>query len=104
MSADYIYEGGVQIKFTAILHAENNAVTSSPVGLPSIPNENFIKRVVLRVLGDTIYWTDDGSNPTSTHGFPLEKDETLVYDGHDLNLFKMISASVSDVRVIYYGV
>ena len=103
MPANYFYEGGVQIKFAAIAHRENNAVTSSPVGLPSIPNEDFVKRVVLRVLGDTIYWTDDGTTPSTSHGFPLEKDETLVYDGHDLNLFKMISASVSDVRVIYYG-
>ena len=102
MPAQYYYEGGVQIKFSAIAHRENNAVTSS-VGLPSIPNEDLVKRVIIRVLGDTIYWTDDGTTPTTSHGFPLEKDETLVYDGHDLSLFRMISATVSDVRVIYYG-
>lgn len=103
MPAGYFYEGGVQIKFSAIAHRENNAVTSTPVGLPSIPDEDLVKRVVIRVLGDGIYWTDDGTAPSTSHGFPLQKDETLVYDGHDLNLFQMISATTSDVRVIYYG-
>jgi hypothetical protein len=103
MAATITHEGGVQVKFTALLHAENNAVGGSPVGLPSIPNEDRIRRVVIRVLLDTIYFTDDGSTPTSSHGFPIEKDETLVYDGHDLAQFKMVSASTSDVRVIYYG-
>lgn len=103
MPANYFYEGGVQIKFAAIAHRENNAVSATPVGLPSIPDENLVKRVVIRVLLDTIYWTDDGTPPTASHGFPLEKDETLIYDGHDLSLFQMISATTSDVRVIYYG-
>jgi hypothetical protein len=98
-----IFEGGIQVKYRPMLHTENNAVTS-PTGLPNIPTEDFIRRVVIRVLGDTIYWTDDGTTPSTSHGFPLEKDETLIYDGADLALFRMTSASTSDVRIIYYGI
>lgn len=102
MASTISFSSGVQIKFTALLQAERT-VAGTPVGLPSIPDEERIRRVVIRVLDDTIYFTDDGSVPAVNHGFPLLKDETLVYDGRFLTDFSMVSASTSNVRVIYYG-
>lgn len=103
MTSTVSYDNGLQVKYAPLGHAEQT-VGGSPVGLPTIPNEDRVRRVVIRPLSADIYWTDDGSTPSAAHGMLIYKDEIVVYDGLDLAAFKMYSAGSADVRVIYYGI
>ena len=97
------FEGGVQIRFVPIAH-EEVAVGSTPVGLPSIPDEHRVRRVVIRPLGADIVYTDDGSTPSASHGIPILENEVFVYDGYPLEIQIVRRAAVdADVRVAYYG-
>jgi hypothetical protein len=57
-------------------------------------------------MNQPVNWRDDGTDPTSTTGMPLLKDESLVFDG-TMGNFKLIRAASAtgdaDVRVAYYG-
>jgi hypothetical protein len=103
MAATTTFEGGQQIRYTSLGHFEQ-AVTTTPVGLPSIPNQERVRRVVIRPLGADVYFTDDGTTPDPGHGMAILTNEVFVYDGRDLVAFKMVSAGLTaDVRIIYYG-
>lgn len=85
---------------TPLGHFEQT-VTTSPVGLPSIPAE--ARRVVLQGVTAGFTYTDDGTNPSATHGMPIPADTVFVYDTVPDANFKMWSASSVVVRVAYYG-
>lgn len=103
MTSTVSFENGLQVKYSSLGH-ESQLVEAVAVGLPNIPNEERVRRVVIRPLSADIIWTDDGTDPTTSgHGMVLYKDEILVYDGRDLSAVRMISDASADVRVIYYG-
>lgn len=78
------------------------AVGASVVPLASVPSE--ARRMHLRAIGATIYWTDvAGDTPSTAHGFPIMDGEWLLYDSVPTTDFKMISSGVADVRIAYYG-
>lgn len=66
-----------------------------------------IRRVVIRNVGQPMVWTDDGTDPTGSHGMPSLADEVLIYDGSDLDQLRFArspSATADvDLRVAYYG-
>lgn len=78
------------------------AVSGGVVPLASIPAG--AKRMHLRCLNGGIFWTDfPGDTPSTAHGFPIKVDEWLLYDSEPSTDFKMISDTVADVRIAYYG-
>ena len=85
---------------TPLGHKEYSVSGSqSLTGLPT-----GIKRAHLYNLGpDDAYWTDDGTTPSSSHGFPLKKDVWLLYDVEMDSNFKIVSVGSSDIRVAFYG-
>ena len=99
-----LFDNGFQVRFAPRGHFEVS-VADTPVGLPSLPDELHVRRIVIRPLGADIVFTDDGSTPSATHGMPLLQNEILVYDGQNPANFKMIrrAATNADVRVAYYG-
>lgn len=74
------------------------SVTASTL-LPSLPSD--ANRAVIRSKA-VLYWTDDGTTPTASHGMYLAADDSLVYDG-TLSAFRMFAPSAADVRVAYYA-
>lgn len=98
------FDNGVQVRFTP-LGVEEQAVSSTAVGLPNMPDAEKVRRVVIRPLNADIVYSDDGSDPTAGHGIPVLENEVLVYDGTKISDFKMIrrAAVDADVRVAYYG-
>lgn len=85
---------------TPLGHQEYS-VGSTAVPLAEIPAG--AKRMHLRALTAGIYFTDDGSTPTASHGFPVFKDEWLLYDSEPTTAFQMVSSATADVRVAFYG-
>jgi hypothetical protein len=77
------------------------AVSTTPVGLPSIPDN--CRRVVICSRGAELTYTDDGSNPSSSHGMVIPEDTVFIYDTDPDENFKMWCPSASDVRIAYYG-
>lgn len=78
------------------------AVSSTPVGLPSIPAD--AKRVVLCAPGTVGFtYTDDGTAPSATHGMPIPGDMVFIYDSDPDANFRLWAASSVDVRIAYYG-
>ena len=76
-------------------------VGTTPVGLPSVPAD--AKRVVIYAFTNALTFTDDGTNPSASHGMPIPADTHFVYDTDPSDAFKMRAASSADVRVAYYG-
>lgn len=98
-----LFEGGLQIRFSPLGH-EEVTVSTSPVGLPSLPDSMNVRRVVIRPLDADIVFTDDGSTPSVSHGIPILESEILVYDGNPESFQMIRRAGVdADVRVAYYG-
>lgn len=94
---------GDQVRFQILAH-ESVMVGATATPLPNIPAGDVrkeIKRVVLRGNGD-FNWTGDGSDPTGADAFPALADEVLVWDGNDLEAFRMAAVGPDvDLRVIY---
>lgn len=107
MSSAPLFQGGTQVRYEVVALGQANIGTSA-AGLPNLPPnwKDRVSRVVLRSIGQPINIDPLGS-PTSTTGWPLLKDEIIVFDGADLETFKMIRASTAsgdaDVRIMYMG-
>jgi hypothetical protein len=82
-------------------HDKISVTASSAVAL-DVPEG--ARRVLLRT-DEPITWRDDGTDPTTSTGFPLLADEAYIYNATDgLAAFKMIATSATaDVRVAFYG-
>jgi len=60
------------------------------------------KQALVICTGQTVYWRDDGTDPTATIGMPLPINTPLVYTGA-LARIKFIQASASAVcNITYY--
>lgn len=98
------YLHGDQVRFQIWDHAQVSVGTSA-TGLPDIPTGDVrkeIKRVIIRPVDGDIFWNGLGGNPADGTGFPAPKMEIMVYDGNDLESFKMAAAAGTvDVRIIY---
>ena len=94
---------GDQVRFLVLAH-ESVTVGATSTPFPNIPTGDVrkeIKRVVVRGDG-AFYWTADGSDPTGPDAFPALADEIMVWDGIDLEAFRMAAAGPDvDLRVIY---
>lgn len=101
-----LHSQGIQVLFRPLGIAKTT-VSTTPVGLPSVPTSGRIRRVVIRALNQPIEYRDDGTTPDGSNGFRLLADEVLVYDGEDPSAVQLIRASSAsgdaDVRVAYYG-
>jgi hypothetical protein len=76
-------------------------VGTSPVTLPSLPTA--CRRVVIQSINQDLTYTDDGSNPSSTHGIVIPEMVIFTYDTDPDANFKMWCPASSDVRIAYYG-
>jgi len=99
--AGTVFEGGLAIRYQPLGHFEFSL--SGAANLPSQPDENRVRRTVIRPLGADVTFCDDGTEPSATHGMPIKDGEILVYDGHDLSIFRIFCALTADVRIAYYG-
>ena len=81
-------------------HFEVN-VGTTPTLLPSIPAN--ARRVVLLSVSESLTYTDDGTDPSSTHGMIIPEGVVFVYDTDPDENFKMWCPATSNVRVAYYG-
>jgi hypothetical protein len=109
MAPATLFLHGQQIRFINILHTKATVGTAE-TGLPSLPAnwKDRIYRVVIRNIGQPIDWRGDGAPIDGVTDFPALADEIIVYDGADLEAFRMRRAASAtadvDVRVIYLGV
>jgi hypothetical protein len=76
-------------------------VGTSAVGLP-LPAQS-VKRTLLYAIGNPLYFCDDGTDPSSSHGFPIPEDTVFIYDSDTDEDFKLWAASSTEVRVAFYG-
>lgn len=96
------FENGLLILQSPLGHATMLVDSATAQGLPTPPDINRLRRVVIRP-DQTVRFRDDGTAPTSTTGMRLLADEILVYDGN-FNDIKIIAASTSaNIDVAYYG-
>lgn len=52
----------------------------------------------------SVRWRDDGTNPSSTVGYPLNVGDELQYDAANLGAIKFIETAASaTLDVVYYG-
>jgi hypothetical protein len=75
--------------------------TSGGVPLPNPPNDNRVRRIVLRAKADYLF-KSDGSDPNDGKGMYVLKDEIVVTDS-DPALIRLYASPSADVRIIYYG-
>lgn len=74
---------------------------ASAASLPSIPAGTVEAFVIC--TGQTVYWRDDGTSPTSSVGMPLPVNTAFPYTG-SLVAIKFIQSSASATcNVTYYG-
>jgi hypothetical protein len=77
-------------------------VDAPAAGVVGIPDGAI--RALITTEDVSMRFTDDGTTPTATEGFPLLVGVLLDYDG-DLSKFKFISTgAATDVYVNFYGV
>lgn len=77
-------------------------VGTSPVGLPSIPED--CRRAVLYSIDEDFTYTDtEGDTPSSSHGMIIPAGSHFIYDTDPDEHFLMWAASNTVVRVAYYG-
>lgn len=94
-----IFEGALG-RYSVLGHSRVTAdsVTSGGVELPDLPNDNRVRRTVLRFRGDTSF-TLDATDPAGDAMYALA-DEIVVIDSSpaDVRL-----RGDSDVEIIYFG-
>lgn len=74
---------------------------STATALPSVPS-GTVEAFIL-CTGQTVYWRDDGTNPTATVGMPLVINQPFPYTG-SMPRLKIIETSPSATcNVTYYG-
>lgn len=54
-------------------------------------------------MDQALTYTDDGTNPSATHGMVIDAGQVFVYDTDPDENFLMWCPAASDVRVAYYG-
>lgn len=105
MASGSLFQNGTQVRFSSQGH-ETLSVGASAVGLPGLPDHwrNSITRVVIRVLNGAVNLRDDGIPADASSGFPILEDETLVYDGDDLeDVSFFASTGTPELRIWYMG-
>lgn len=101
MTNHALFESGMG-RSTVLGHTRVDAdAVSGGVPLPNLPNDNRVRRTVLRSKGD-FEWTADGSDPALGGGMYGLADEVMVYDG-DPALIRLWATATTDVRIIYMG-
>lgn len=75
--------------------------TSSAVGLQGIPSSEQVQLTIIAVEGAGIRWRDDGTDPTSTVGMPVNAGQTLPYVGDPSKIKIIGQASGATVNVSY---
>lgn len=83
---------------------EKLTISNTAVGLASLPNANAPGYALIRIVGATVMYRDDGVDPTTTDGQPLYDGDTLHYNGPLANI-KFIRQGSTDAtaHVSYYG-
>ncbi len=76
-------------------------VGTTAVGLPSIPQ--YSRRAVIVSRTTDLTYTDDGTDPSVTHGIVIPRNAVFTYDTYPNANFKMWCPTPSDVRIAYYG-
>lgn len=93
-----IFEG-MQGRFAVLGHT-NVVADADGIGLPDLPNERRLRRILLRPTGN-ITFTLDGSDPTAPAAMYALKDEIIVLDC--AGDFVQLAGGDVDVKVIYFG-
>lgn len=90
---------GVHSRLKVLGHAQ---VTADADGapLPTLPNVNDIRRVIVRPKGN-ITFTLDGSDPTAAAAMYMKEDEIVVLDTAP-ELIRLAGPDV-DTKLIYLG-
>ena len=83
---------------------EKLTVSNTAVGFASLPNAAAPGYALIRIVGATVMYRDDGTNPTATDGFPLYDGDTLEYNGPLANI-KFIRQGSTDAtaHIHFYG-
>lgn len=91
--------GGYQERFAVLGHTQVTA-DADGVFLPDLPNENRVRRIVLR-SPDPFTFTLDGSDPAAITAMYSLADEvvTLDCDGTQVQL----AGTAADIKIIYFG-
>ena len=85
---------------TPLGHFETT-VGTTPSGLPSLPAD--ARRAVIYSLVNDLVYTDDGTDPSASHGMPIPAEVHFIYDTDPDENFLLWAASATEVRVAYYG-
>lgn len=83
---------------------EKLTVSNSAVGLAALANAAAPGYALIRVEGARVMYRDDGTNPTTTDGQPLNDGDTFHYNG-PLASIKFIRRDATDatLHITYYG-
>jgi hypothetical protein len=106
MAPGSLFLHGAQVRFSSQGHT-TLIMGGTAAGLPDLPDHwrNSITRVVIRCLGGAVNMRDDGITADADSGFPILEDETLVYDGDNLENVSFFSSEGSPIlRIWYMGV
>lgn len=69
--------------------------------LPSVPSGT--EEAFIVCTGQTVYWRDDGTDPTATVGMPLVANQPFPYTG-PIPRIKLIQSTATAVcNITYYG-
>jgi hypothetical protein len=92
------WEHGLRIGFDVLGH-ESLALTTTPTGLPSLPELRLIKRFVIRALDGPIWWMVGDYD----HSIAMKADEGEVVslDTDPARFFMRSDTGIVDVRIIY---
>lgn len=103
MASASLFLHGAQVRFSSQGHT-TLSVGASAVGLPDLPPywETAVTRVVIRSLGGAVNMRDDGVDPDISTGFPIMEDETLIYDGVNLENVRFFASLGSPTLRIWY--
>jgi hypothetical protein len=76
-------------------------VTTSPTLLKGFDVEPRISLAVANVSTATVYVGFD-SNLTTSNGFPIALDSQMSFTGHHGDLYAVVAADTSEVRVLHF--
>lgn len=84
---------------------EKLTISNTAIGFQALPNAFAPGQALIRIEGARVMYRDDGTNPTTTDGVPLNDGDTILYDGPLANI-KFIRRDGTDAtaHISYYGV
>ena len=86
-------------RYTPMGYAQDTSIDTASA-LPSIPDGATV--AVIRVSTQDVRIRDDGTDPTTSVGFPIAAGDTYTYEG-DLAAVKIIASTAgAAIAVLYY--